>query len=199
MVREKNYVYKGDNQMDDQKIIQLYLNRSQQAIEETKKKYGAYCKVIARNILSDYSDVEECENDTYFATWNAIPPHIPRKFSVFLGSITRNIALDKFGYNTAKKRNHEFERILNELEECLASPMTVEGQYESGEIANLINQFLYRIDEQARNLFILRYWYSDSIERLSSRFNISNSKVKSILFRTRKKLRIYLEKEGINL
>lgn len=77
--------------------------------------------------------------------------------------------------------------------------MTVEGQYESGEIANLINQFLYRIDEQARNLFILRYWYSDSIERLSSRFNISNSKVKSILFRTRKKLRIYLEKEGINL
>lgn len=77
--------------------------------------------------------------------------------------------------------------------------MTVEGQYESGEIANLINQFLYRIDEQARNLFILRYWYSDSIERLSSRFNLSNSKVKSILFRTRKKLRIYLEKEGINL
>lgn len=185
--------------MDDQEIIDLYVNRSQQAIAETKEKYSAYCKTIARNILSDYSDVEECENDTYLATWNAIPPHIPRKLSVFLGRITRNIALDKYGYNTAKKRNREFERILNELEDCLASPITVEAQFESGEIAHLINQFLYETDELARNLFILRYWYSDSIDSLASRFNISTSKVKSTLFRTRKKLRIHLESAGVQL
>ena len=185
--------------MDDQEIIHLYLNRSQQAIAETKYKYGSYCKAIARNILSDYSDVEECENDTYLAAWKAIPPHIPRKLSIFLGRITRNIALDKFGYNTAKKRNHEFIQILNELEDCLASPMTVELQYESGEIVNLINQFLYEIDELARNVLILRYWNSDSIESLASRFNISQSKVKSILFRTRKKLRIHLERAGVSL
>lgn len=185
--------------MDDQEIIQLYLIRSQQAIAETKEKYGSYCKAIARNILSDYSDVEECENDTYLATWHSIPPHLPRKFSVFLGRITRNIALDKYGYNTAKKRNREFELLLHELEDCLASPMTVEAQYESGEIANLINQFLYETDELARNLFILRYWHSDSIDSLSNRFNISNSKVKSILFRTRKKLRIHLERAGVHL
>ena len=185
--------------MEDQEIIQLYINRSQQAIVETKHKYGSYCKTIARNILLNYSDVEECENDTYLAAWKAIPPHIPRKLSIFLGRITRNIALDKFGYNTAKKRNHEFIQILNELEDCLASPMTVELQYESGEIVNLINQFLYGIDELARNLFILRYWNSDSIESLASRFNISQSKVKSILFRTRKKLRIHLERAGVSL
>ncbi|AIQ37610.1 RNA polymerase sigma-70 factor, ECF subfamily protein [Paenibacillus sp. FSL R5-0345] len=185
--------------MEDQGIVHLYLQRSQQAILETKKKYGAYCRVIARNIISNLSDVEECENDAYLAAWNAIPPNLPRNFPVFLGRITRNIALDKYGYNTAQKRNREFEVILTELEECLASPDTVETEYEEGEIASLINQFLYSIDEQARNIFIGRYWYSYSIEELSMRFNMSSSKVKSILFRTRKKLRIHLNKEGVNL
>ncbi|WP_239615514.1 RNA polymerase sigma factor [Cohnella mopanensis] len=185
--------------MEDQGIVHLYLQRSQQAILETKNKYGAYCRVIARNILSDSSDIEECENDTYLAAWNAIPPNMPRKFSVFLGRITRNIALDKHGYNTAKKRNREFEVILTELEECLATPGTVETEYEAGEIANLINQFLYALDEHARNLFIRRYWYSDSIEDLSMRFNMSSSKVKSILFRTRNKLKVHLGKEGVTL
>ena len=185
--------------MEDQGIIHLYLQRSQQALVETKNKYGAYCKAIARNILSDYSDVEECENDTYLAAWNAIPPHLPSKFSVFLGRITRNIALDKHAYRTAKKRNREFEVILTELEGCIASPETVETEVEAGEIASVINQFLYAIDEQARNLFIRRYWYSDSIEDLSKRFKISSSKAKSILFRTRNKLRDHLGKEGVNL
>ncbi|MNO17211.1 RNA polymerase factor sigma-70 [compost metagenome] len=185
--------------MEDQGIVHLYLQRSQQAILETKNKYGAYCRVIAKNIISNFSDVEECENDTYLAAWNAIPPNLPRNFPVFLGRITRNIALDKYGYNTAKKRNREFEVILTELEECVASPDTVETEYEDGEVANLINQFLYGIDKQARNIFIGRYWYSYSIEELSMRFNMSSSKVKSILFRTRKKLRAHLNKEGVNL
>ncbi|MCR8658556.1 RNA polymerase sigma factor [Paenibacillus endoradicis] len=185
--------------MEDQGIVHLYLERSQQALVETKNKYGAYCKAIARNILSNYSDIEECENDTYLAAWNAIPPNMPRKFSVFLGRITRHIALDKYGYNTAKKRNREFEVILTELEGCIASPETVETEYEAGEIASLINQFLYALDEQARNLFIRRYWYSDSIKNLTMRFNMSSSKVKSILFRTRNKLRDHLHKEGVNL
>lgn len=185
--------------MEDQGIVHLYLERSQQAIVETKNKYGAYCRVIARNILSSYSDVEECENDTYLAAWNAIPPTMPRKFSVFLGRITRNIALDKYGYNTAKKRNREFEVILTELEDCLSSTDTVETVYEAGEIAKVINQFLYDIDEQARHLFIRRYWYTESIKDLAMRFNMSTSKVKSILFRTRNKLRIHLDKEGVKL
>ncbi|MBE1553199.1 RNA polymerase sigma factor [Sporosarcina limicola] len=185
--------------MGDQEIVYLYLQRSQQAILETKHKYGAYCKAIARNIISNYEDIEECENDTYLAAWNAIPPSIPRNLSVFLGRIARNIALDKYGYNTAKKRNPKFEVILTELEGSLASINTVETEFEAGEIAYVINQFLYGIDEQTRNLFIRRYWYSDSIDNLSMRFDMSSSKVKSILFRTRNKLRVYLVKEGVNL
>lgn len=182
--------------MEDHEIVHLFLQRSQRAIIETKNKYGAYCRVIARNILSNDSDVEECENDTYLAAWDAIPPHLPRKFPVFLGRLTRNIALDKHGYNTAKKRNREFEVMLTELEGCLASPRTVEKEYEAGELANLISQFLYDTEVRARNIFIRRYWYSDSIGDLAMRFNMSSSKVKSILFRTRKKLRAYLDKEG---
>lgn len=185
--------------MEDQGIVHLYLQRSQQAIVETKNKYGAYCKGIARNILSNYADIEECENDTYLAAWNAIPPNMPRKFSVFLGRIARNIALDKHGFNTAKKRNREFEVILTELEGCVASTDTVETEYEAGEIANAINQFLYAVDEQTRNIFIRRYWYSDSIENLALRFDMSSSKVKSILFRTRNKLRVHLDKERDSL
>lgn len=185
--------------MDDEEIVSLYLQRSQQAIVETKNKFGAYCRVIVKNILSNASDVDECENDTYLAAWNAIPPNKPRKLLAFLGRIARNIALDKYIYNTAKKRNREFEVILTELEECLASPNTVETEYEAGEVVSLLNQFLYTIDEEARNIFIRRYWYSDCIEDISARFRMSNSKVKSMLYRTRNRLRDYLENEGIVL
>ncbi|WNS42321.1 sigma-70 family RNA polymerase sigma factor [Paenibacillus sp. MMS20-IR301] len=185
--------------MEDQGIIRLYLQRSQQAIVETKNKYGAYCRVIARNILPSNPDIEECENDTYLAAWNAIPPNLPEKLPVFLGRITRNIALDKHSYNTAKKRSREFEVILTELEECIAGPATVETEYEAGETAGLINQFLYGLDEQNRNLFIRRYWYADSIKELSREFKMSSSKVKSILFRLRNKLRSHLKQEGVDL
>lgn len=185
--------------MEDENIIELYLQRSQQAVLETKKKYGAYCRAITRNILSNYLDIEECENDTYLAAWNTIPPQIPRKLSIFLGRIARNIALDKHGYNTAKKRNNEFEVILAELEECIAGDDTVESAFEVGEISNVLNQFLYTLDVQARNVFIKRYWYSASVEELCEQFHMSSSKVKSMLFRTRKKLKLYLEEEGIHL
>ena len=184
-------------QMDDEKIVAFYIQRSQQAILETRKKYGAYCRVIARRILTNLRDVEECENDAYLAAWNTIPPQIPRKLSIFLGRIIRNIALDKHSYNTAKKRNNEFEVILTELEECLASSHTVETSYEAGELAQYISQFLYTLDEQSRNIFIQRYWYSYSIKDISLHFQMSSSKVKSNLFRTRNKLRFYLESEGL--
>lgn len=185
--------------MEDESIINLYIQRSQQAVLETKKKYGAYCRAITRNILSNYLDIEECENDTYLAAWNTIPPQIPRKFSVFLGRIARNIALDKHGYNTAKKRNKEFEVILAELEECIAGNDTVESVFEAGEIASVLNQFLYMLDVQERNVFIKRYRYSSSIGEICEQFHMSSSKAKSMLFRTRKKLKLYLEKEGIHL
>ena len=185
--------------MKDNEIINLYLQRSQESIVETKKKYGAYSRAIAKNILLDALDIEECENDTYLALWNTIPPNIPKILKVFIGRIARNIALDKYSYNTAKKRNKEFEVVLTELEECLAAPHTVEDEYEEGEIARAISQFLYLIDEEPRNLFIRRYWYNDSIEELARMFDMSPSKVKSMLFRVRNKLRFYLQEQEINL
>ncbi|WP_405105432.1 sigma-70 family RNA polymerase sigma factor [Paenibacillus sp. FSL K6-1217] len=185
--------------MEDQGIIQLYLQRSQQAIAETRSKYGAYCRAIARNIVASPSDMEECENDTYLAAWNAIPPNQPRRLKVFLGRITRNIALDKHRYNTAKKRSRQFEVILEELEDCLPAAETVETEHAAGETAQLINEFLYGLEEGTRNLFIRRYWYADSIEAIAGRFGMSSSKVKSSLFRTRNKLRVHLDQGGVHL
>lgn len=185
--------------MDDEKIVDLFWERSELAIVETKTKYGKYCRSIAFNILSNYSDVEECENDTYIAAWNAMPPTRPTKLLAFLGRLTRNIALDRYDYNFAQKRNGEFNLLLSELEECIPSTYNLEAQYENGQIAKAISKFLYTVDSQRRVIFIRRYWYSDSIKDISLQFGITDSKVKSILFRTRNKLKAYLEKEGIKI
>lgn len=183
--------------MDDEKIIDLFWERSELAIAETSTKYGLYCRTIALNILSDYSDAEECENDTYIAAWNTIPPTRPIKLFAFLGRITRNIALNRYDYHTAKKRRDGFHILLSELEECIPSTYSVELQYESDQVSKAISDFLRSIDSEIRIVFIRRYWYSDSIKNISKQFGISESKIKSMLFRTRNKLKAYLEKEGI--
>ena len=183
--------------MDDEKIVDLYWERSELAIAETSIKYGKYCRTIALNILSNHLDAQECENDTYIAAWNAIPPTRPIKLLAFLGRLTRNIALDRYDYNAAKKRNGKFNILLSELEECIPSANNVEMQYESGQVSMAISDFLRSIDSEIRVVFIRRYWYSDSLKDISKQLGISESKLKSILFRTRNKLKVYLEKEGI--
>jgi RNA polymerase sigma factor (sigma-70 family) len=185
--------------VQDDDIIQLLWERSEAAVSELSDKFGHFCYTIAFNILSNYQDAEECVNDTYMRAWNAIPPTRPRWLPAFLGRIARNIALDRYDYNTAKKRNGQFDLILSELEECISSPADVEQQYAEGEIAAHINTFLHRMNGQDRNIFLRRYWYSDSIADIAGRFGISESKVKSMLFRTRNKLRFFLQKEGIEL
>lgn len=107
--------------MEDERIIDLYWERSEAAISETSKKYGPYCRTIAYNILADSFESEECENDTYIAAWNTIPPTRPRILKSFLGRLTRNIALDRYDYNKAKKRNNEFDILLSELGDCIAA------------------------------------------------------------------------------
>ncbi|MFB7813647.1 RNA polymerase sigma factor [Paenibacillus chitinolyticus] len=185
--------------MEDKEIIQLYLARNERAIEETAKKYKHYCVRIALNILSSVEDAEECVNDTFLGAWRAIPPKSPAKLSSFLGRITRNIALDKYDYHTAKKRSKEFETILDELNDCLSSSDNVESRYEEEQMAEAISQFLKTLNEDHRNIFVRRYWYSDSMSDIASRFSISESKAKSVLFRTRKKLQTYLKKEGYSV
>ena len=186
--------------LDDCEIITLFFERSEAAITETALKYAGYCKRIAMNILSNCADVEECINDTYLHAWNSIPPQYPSLFSAYLGKITRNLSLNKYKQQKALKRGSgEVELLLHELEECIPSPSNVEKEYQEGTTTKAISNFLYSLDKLKRTIFIRRYWYGDSIAQISNHFKMSESKVKSMLFRIRNKLRIFLEKEGIDL
>ncbi|QOX65371.1 RNA polymerase sigma factor [Anoxybacterium hadale] len=184
--------------MDDEKIIELYYARSETAIHETAQKYGTYCTRIAMNILENKEDSDECVSDAYLKTWNAIPPQRPVVFRSFLGRITRNLSLNRYKEQHRQKRGgNEVHLLLSELEGCLPSESSVESEYEMGSIAKHLDSFLYSIDTEQRILFVRRYWYVDSISSIARRFDISESKVKSTLFRIRNRLRAYLEKEGV--
>lgn len=182
--------------MTDQTIIDLFWQRSEDAIRNTSQKYGKYLTRIAMNILNYHEESEECVNDTYLAAWEQIPPDRPQKLLPYLGRITRCLALNRYDYLTAQKRNAEFTLQLSELEECLMGTDSIETQYESGEVASVISAFLRMQNPDVRNIFIRRYWFSDSIAEIAGRFNMSESKVKSVLFRTRNRLKRHLESEG---
>ena len=186
--------------MDDNMIIELYWARSEEAISETANKYGGYCATIAMNILHSREDSEECVNDTYLKTWNAIPPRRPAILMSFLGRITRNLSLNKYKERKTLKRGgdeNEVDLLLSELSDCVPSGSSVESEYDAETTAKAIDSFLYSVDSENRIIFVRRYWYADSIVSISERFSMSESKVKSMLFRTRNKLKIYLEKEGV--
>ena len=183
--------------MEDNQIIELYWQRSENAIAETSNKYSRLLLSISLNILGDYSDAEECENDTYVAVWNAIPPTRPNVFSAFLSKIIRNISINRYEYNKAKKRNNEYDLILSELEECVASSMLVEDCYAAGEISELINDFLKTQKQETRVIFVRRYWYADSVKDIANRMKISERKVKTVLFRVRGQLQQFLEERGV--
>lgn len=183
--------------MDDCMIVDLFWQRSEQALAETALKYNSFCYRIAYNILRNNEDSEECVNDTYMKAWNAIPPTRPSKLQAFLGRITRNIALDRYDYNNAGKRSGEIDGILSELSECISTGEDVESAYEEKYIASLISQWLRTLDPVRRNVFVRRYWYSDSIADIAKRFDMGEGKARSMLFRMREKLRIYLRQEGV--
>ena len=186
--------------MEDLLIIQLYENRDEQAVTETGKKYGNYCFTISNNIVKNEADAQECVNDTYLKAWNNIPPEKPLRLGSFLGRIVRNLSLDLYRFNRRKKRGEdEFELLLSELEDCISSNLTVEAEVDSNFVIGIINDWLLSQVSESRVLFVRRYWYADSIGELTTKFQMSESKVKSALFRMRKNLKVYLEKEGIQL
>lgn len=185
--------------MDDEKIIGLYWARDEDAIKETSSKYGRLCNFIANNILSNHEDSEECVNDTYFAVWNAIPTQHPSRFSVFVSRITRNLALKRYEYISAAKRNPSAVTSLDELGDCVSGTDNIESEIEKKHVETAIGQFLWRQSDEKRNVFIRRYWYFDSIESICRCTGFSQSKVKSMLYETRRKLRKYLESEGIEV
>ena len=183
--------------MDDELIVKLYWERSASAIELTDLKYGAYCNSIAYNILRSREDAEECVNDTYMDAWNAIPPHRPSILATFLGKITRRISIDRWrAINRIKRGGGEMPLALEELEQCIAGGHSPEQEIERKELVEAINRFLDTLAVPERRVFLARYWYMDSIQEIASHFKFSQSKVMSMLFRTRNKLRRQLEKEG---
>ena len=185
--------------MTDAEIVALYWNRSEEAIAHTMRTYGRYLMKLAMNILRLRQEAEECVNDTYLSAWNQLPPDRPEKLMPYLGRIARCLALNRYDYLTARKRSAEFTLQLSELEDCLPASGSVERQYESAELAAAISAFLRGLEEEPRNLFIRRYWYSDSIRQLAARYGMGESKVKSQLFRIRGRPREYLNKEGFAL
>jgi RNA polymerase sigma-70 factor (ECF subfamily) len=183
--------------VEDRSIIELYWARSEQAIRETELKYGRLFRQIARNILHNPSDVDECVNDTYLGAWNAIPPARPRVLAAFLCRIARNLALKKYAYIHASRRNPAVTVSYEELEACLDDVGSGEQNEADDRLADCINGFLDTLDGATRQVFIRRYWYFDSVKEIMRRFRMSKSKVESMLFRTRNKLRTWIEEEGL--
>ena len=182
--------------MDDTEIIELYWQRSEAAITETAAKYGAYCRRIAYGILENTQDTEECLNDTWLAAWNAMPPHRPQVLKTFLGKLSRRLSLMRLrSQNRLKRGSGEAALALEELEYCIGTG-DVERELEEKELTQAVNCFLSSLPVTERDLFVCRYWYLASVKELAHSFGYSESKVKSMLFRTRGKLRGHLEKEG---
>lgn len=183
--------------MEDDKIIELYWQREESAIHETEKKYGHYLTKVAYNVLADWEDSGECVNDTYFKAWNTIPPLKPSVLSAYLGKLTRQSAIDIYRRrNSAKRKPSEYALSLGELEDCVSGGNTTEQEVDLGLLAQAINHYLKTLPVEVRDLFIGRYYYADSIRKVASYYNMSEAKAKSILYRTRMKLKEYLEKEG---
>ena len=181
--------------MTDKQIIGLYFARDERAIEETDQAYGSRLLALSERILNSFRDAEEMKNDTYLRAWNAIPPQQPVHFYGWLAMLCRSLSLNRLNWNTARKRNAVVVALSDELSDILPDRTSLE-QIDADILGDAINAFLRKQPEEKRYLFIRRYWYMDSTEELSKRFQVSREKVKSDLFRMRGKLKKELEKEG---
>lgn len=183
---------------EDQEIIGLYLARDERGIRETEKKYGRLCYQIAYNILNNHEDAEECVNDTYAGAWRAIPPARPQHLMSFLCKIARNLSLKRFAYQKREKRSPGVMLSLSELAELLPDD-SIAFDAGDGELGKAISRFLRTQKEEARNVFIRKYYFFDSVGEIAARYAFSESKVKNLLFHTRNRLKEYLNKEGITI
>ncbi len=183
--------------MEDRQIIDLYWARSQEAVEQTRIRYGRLIYSIAMKILRIREDADECENDTYMRAWNSMPPQRPVLLSAFLGKIARNLALDRYEREHAQKRGGcEIPLILDELEECIPSGSGMELPLE---MRDILNRFLEGQTETARKIFLRRYWFGDSVKEIAGLYGLGESRVKMSLLRSRDTLRKYLEAEGVSI
>lgn len=189
---------KEESILEDSAIIDLYWARQEQALTETDRKYGPYCRSIAQNILHNPEDSEECVSDTWLRAWNAMPPQRPSLLSAFLGRITRNLSLDRYrAANSEKRGGGTVPLVLDELHDCIPAGSSTEDAVEAAELARLIDLFLRELPERECSIFLRRYWYMDSIQQIAKRCGSNENTVKSILHRTRQKLRGYLSEVGV--
>lgn len=183
--------------MEDSRILDLYWERNEAAIEHTAKKYGNYCFRISWQILGDREDAAECVNETWLGLWNSIPPHRPENLAAYLGKLTRRISLKRWRDSRTEKRGGgQVELALEELSECVPGEPGLDAGLEAKELTRCIGTFLRTLPRTERQIFVLRYWYLEPVREIGRSFGFSESKVKSMLFRTRAKLKTELIKEG---
>lgn len=184
--------------MTDLQIVDLYWQRNSDAISYSAQKYGGYCHSVARNILSSFQDTEECVNDTWVGAWNSMPDQRPHNLRAFLGTITRRIACSRLRMDYAQKRGSgQIPLILDELDACLPTAPNVAQIVEAKQLEQAINAFVHTLPQQDCNIFLRRYWFAESIDQIARRYDILPSTIKSSLYRSRRKLRAYLEKEDL--
>ena len=183
--------------LKDHEIIDLFFERSEQAITELIGKYGSAVKNVAWNILNNAQDVEECTNDTYWQIWNRIPPTRPEHLGAFVCRVARNLCLKRYHSNTAQKRNSYYDVALQELEETIPALSTVETDLEAKELTGYLNRFLARLKPEERYMFMRRYWHGDGVSQIAQQLQLTPHTVSVRLFRLRQKLQTYLQKEGM--
>ena len=182
--------------LDDNRIVELYLLRDETAIKHTSEKYGSRLRSLAYGIVNDQQTAEECENDTYMEAWNTIPPQRPNHLKAFLGRIARQLSINRLEHNTAQKRaGSQYQLALDELSECISQDQ--EDFADTVALRDSLNQFLHTLPIDARRVFIRRYWHLHSISEIAADLSMSESKVKSLLMRTRKKLKQHLTEGGL--
>lgn len=182
--------------MLDEEIIELFFERSEQALKELETKYGKMCLQTSYNILGNHSDAEECVNDSYLGVWNAIPPTRPDPLLTYVLKIVRNVSLNRYHKNQAQKRNSSYDLAVDELADFLASPDSVESVMEANELVAVIEQFLESLNSRNRVIFLRRYWFFDTYEQIAKRVGLSEKNVSVRLTRLRKQLKDYLEERG---
>ena len=183
--------------MEDSAIIDLYWSRDQQAIVESDRKYGSFCAVLARNILSSLQDAEECVNDTWHRAWDTIPPQRPGSLRAYLGRIVRNLAIDRWRRNTASKRGDGMDVMLSELEGCLPGGATPEQEMENKEITRALEGWLDTLSREERAIFLRRYWYGAAVADLAAAWGCTPNRMSQRLLKLRTSLRRYLEAKEV--
>lgn len=185
--------------MEDKQIVELYWARSETAIAETEKKYGRYCHYIAYQILCDDEDAREVVNDTYLKTWNTIPPQRPDPLKPYIGMISRQLALNAYERQHAKKRGGQVPLVLDELSECIPDNNSGADIGESVALSDALNRFTWALPRRTRNIFVRRYFYMSAVAEIAKDYQMKESNVTMHLLRTRRKLEQFLKKEGFDL